>query len=60
MHQDLTEEEVANEVDWAIQNGLKGIKLHPDFQKFVPTPAMEILPPEYGHTMVYCIVVLLI
>ena len=33
---------------------------NPDVQKFVPTPALEILPPEYGHTMVYCIVVLLI
>ena len=34
LHQDLTEEEVFAEVDWAIKNGFKGIKLHPDFQKF--------------------------
>ena len=34
LHQDLTEEEVINEVNWAIENGFKGIKLHPDFQKF--------------------------
>jgi len=34
LHQDLTEEEVENEVEWAIRNGFKGIKLHPDFQKF--------------------------
>lgn len=34
LHQDLSEEEVFSEVEWAIENGLKGIKLHPDFQKF--------------------------
>lgn len=34
LHQDLTDEEVESEVEWAIQNGFKGIKLHPDFQKF--------------------------
>lgn len=34
LHQDLTEEEVESEIDWAIENGFKGIKLHPDFQKF--------------------------
>ena len=34
LHQDLTEEEVKHEVEWAIENGFKGIKLHPDFQKF--------------------------
>lgn len=34
LHQDMTEEEVFSEVEWAIQNGFKGIKLHPDFQKF--------------------------
>ena len=34
LHQDLTEEEIKSEVDFAIANGLKGIKLHPDFQKF--------------------------
>lgn len=34
LHQDLTEEEVEHEVAWALENGFKGIKLHPDFQKF--------------------------
>ena len=34
LHQDLTEEEVENEVKFALENGFKGIKLHPDFQKF--------------------------
>ena len=34
LHQDMTEEEISNEIDWAIANGFKGIKLHPDFQKF--------------------------
>ena len=34
LHQDLTEEEIEREIDWAIENGFKGIKLHPDFQKF--------------------------
>ena len=31
LHQDLTEEQVAEEVDWCIKNGFKGVKLHPDF-----------------------------
>ena len=34
LHQDLTEEEIEKEVDWCIKNGFKGVKLHPDFQKF--------------------------
>ena len=34
LHQDLTEEEVAEEVEWCVANGFKGVKLHPDFQKF--------------------------
>lgn len=34
LHQDLTADEIEQEVEWAIQNGFKGIKLHPDFQKF--------------------------
>lgn len=34
LHQDLSEEEVEFEVDWCIKNGFKGVKLHPDFQKF--------------------------
>ena len=34
LHQDLTEEEIVSEVDWALANNFKGIKLHPDFQKF--------------------------
>ena len=34
LHKYLTEEEIKNEVDWCIKNGFKGVKLHPDFQKF--------------------------
>ena len=34
LHQDLSEEDIAAEVDMAIANGMRGIKLHPDFQKF--------------------------
>ena len=34
LHQDLTEEEIEQEVDFCVENGFSGIKLHPDFQKF--------------------------
>lgn len=34
LHQDLTEEQTASEIEWAKNNAFKGIKLHPDFQKF--------------------------
>lgn len=34
LHQDLTEDEIEKEVEWCIANGFKGIKLHPDFQRF--------------------------
>ena len=34
LHQDLSEEEIVAEIDWAIANNFKGIKLHPDFQHF--------------------------
>ena len=34
LHQDLSEEQVESEIEWALNNGFKGIKLHPDFQKF--------------------------
>ncbi len=34
LHQDLTEQEIEEEVKWCIENGFKGVKLHPDFQKF--------------------------
>ena len=34
LHQDLTEEEMINEVKRCKQAGFKGVKLHPDFQKF--------------------------
>ena len=34
LHQDLSEEEIENEIEAAIANGMHGIKLHPDFQKF--------------------------
>lgn len=34
LHQDMTIEDMQEEVDWCIKNGFKGVKLHPDFQKF--------------------------
>ena len=34
LHQDLTEEEMKSEVNRCKQAGFKGVKLHPDFQKF--------------------------
>ncbi len=34
LHQDLTEEEIKEEVELCIKKGFKGVKLHPDFQKF--------------------------
>lgn len=34
LHQDLSEEEVEREVEMAIANNMRGVKLHPDFQKF--------------------------
>ena len=34
LHPDLSEDEVRAEIEWAIENGFCGIKLHPDFQKF--------------------------
>ena len=34
LHEDMTEEEIYNEIERCRQAGLKGIKLHPDFQKF--------------------------
>ena len=34
LHPDLSEEEVEREVALAQENGMHGIKLHPDFQKF--------------------------
>lgn len=34
LHQDMTEDEIEEEVDFCIKSGFKGIKLHPDFQRF--------------------------
>jgi len=34
LHQDMSEEDIKAEIDWCVKNGFKGIKLHPDFQKF--------------------------
>ena len=34
LHQDLSEEEIESEIELALTHGMKGIKLHPDFQKF--------------------------
>ena len=34
LHQDLTIDEIEKEIEFGIDNGFLGIKLHPDFQKF--------------------------
>lgn len=34
LHPDLSAEEIEEEVDFCVKNGFRGIKLHPDFQKF--------------------------
>lgn len=34
LYWDMTEQEIADEVDFCIKNGFKGVKLHPDFQHF--------------------------
>ena len=34
LHEDLSEKEIYDEVEWAISQGFKGVKMHPDFQKF--------------------------
>lgn len=34
LYQELSQEEIEKEVAWCIENGFKGVKLHPDFQKF--------------------------
>jgi predicted TIM-barrel fold metal-dependent hydrolase len=34
LHADLSKEEIETEVDFLLKNGFKGIKIHPDFQKF--------------------------
>lgn len=34
LHQDLSESQMIDEVEWCKKNGFKGVKLHPDFQKF--------------------------
>ncbi len=34
LHPNLTEEEIEAEIRYSIERGFKGIKLHPDFQKF--------------------------
>ena len=34
LHNEMTEEAIAAEVELAISRGMKGVKLHPDFQKF--------------------------
>lgn len=39
LHPDMSFEEVQQEIDFMIENGLRGIKLHPDFQTFFPDGA---------------------
>lgn len=41
LHQDMTADEIDKTISWAIENGLIGIKLHPDFQHFfIDDPAV--------------------
>jgi predicted TIM-barrel fold metal-dependent hydrolase len=48
LHPALSEKEVEDEVSWAIENGFKGVKLHPDFQKFnIDDECAEVF---YRHT----------
>lgn len=34
LHQELSCEELLREVEWALENNMRGVKLHPDFQRF--------------------------
>lgn len=34
LHEDMSEEEIAEEIERCVSCGIKGVKLHPDFQKF--------------------------
>jgi predicted TIM-barrel fold metal-dependent hydrolase len=34
LHPELTEEQISDEVELCIKNGFRGVKLHPDFQRF--------------------------
>ena len=34
LHEDMSEKEISEEINWALESGFHGIKLHPDFQKF--------------------------
>lgn len=34
LHPDMEESEMRDQIDYCIANGIRGIKLHPDFQKF--------------------------
>ena len=43
LHQDLTDEEMADEIDAIASLGLHGVKLHPDFQK-MPIDLARMMP----------------
>ena len=52
LHQDLSEEEMQNEVEWAIANNMHGVKLHPDFQKFnIDDEAVEKIYRSVGSRL---------
>lgn len=34
LHPNMSSDEIESEISWSIDNGFKGIKLHPDFQRF--------------------------
>ena len=47
LHPDLTLDEIKEEIKFALDNGFKGIKLHPDFQKFyIDDPALDNIYKE--------------
>lgn len=50
LHPDLTNKEIDKNVEFALNNGLKGVKLHPDFQKFFidDTKAFDIYSAVEG------------
>ena len=52
LHQDMTEQEIADEVDFCIENGFKGVKLHPDFQRFaINSPEAEKMYNVVGERL---------
>ncbi len=52
LHQDMTEQEIADEVDRCIAQGIRGVKLHPDFQRFaINSPEAEKMYRVVGERL---------